>query len=282
MILHKHIFSLQNGLQNAAITGKRIGFIPTLGALHKGHLSLIMQSKKECDVTVCSIFINPAQFNDKDDFEKYPRTIEHDILMLEQAKTDILFYPSIEDIYPNNEEQFKNYNLGYLENILEGHYRPGHFQGVCRVVHQFLKIINPHFVYLGMKDYQQCLVLRKMNEELDIPVNIKLCSTMREYDGLAMSSRNFRLNETARINATAIYKALSFIKQNINNKDIAQLKAEATAKILKGGFTKVDYVEICDAVTLKPVTESNNTKQKIALAAAFINDVRLIDNLLLN
>ncbi len=283
MILFKHIISLRHHLQQLKIKNQKIGFVPTMGALHRGHLSLIEQSKMQSDVTVCSIFVNPSQFNDSRDFEKYPRTPERDILMLAQQKTDILFYPEVKDIYPENlQHTHIHYNLGELENILEGYYRPGHFQGVCRVVHQLLKIIEPDTLFLGRKDYQQCLIIKKLVDDFHLPVEIEICTTAREPDGLALSSRNFRLSHAARKKATGIYKALSFIKENIKVKDVSYLKKEAQAIILNHGFDKIDYVEICDASALKPVSNIENGEAVVALVAAFIEDVRLIDNLLLN
>ena len=281
MRLFKNIGPLKYCLQKFRDKKYSIGFVPTMGALHAGHLSLIQQCKKECEITVCSIFVNPAQFNDPKDFEKYPVTIENDILFLEANKTDILFWPSAKEIYPNGLTNLHHYDLGYLENILEGYYRPGHFQGVCNAVHCLLEIIRPDKIFLGQKDYQQCLVLKKMMDSLFPDISLAIVNTIRETNGLAMSSRNMRLSEETRVRAGAIYQSLQFIKQNIFNKPGEELKQEAMKNILTKGFDKVDYVEVCDAETLLPAPAPPENKKLIALVAAFIDGVRLIDNLLI-
>ncbi|HRI21658.1 MAG TPA: pantoate--beta-alanine ligase [Panacibacter sp.] len=259
-----------------------MGFVPTMGALHSGHLSLINKSRTGGNITVSSIFVNPTQFNDKKDYDKYPVTIENDILLLNKVHTDILFLPSVTEIYPNGLTPAKEYNLGYLEKILEGFYRPGHFQGVCRVVHRLLEIIQPDDLYMGQKDYQQCLVVQKLIDTYQLQTRLHIIATEREDNGLAMSSRNLRLSGPAKEKATAIYKTLNFIKQHISTLSLNELKETAASMIINGGFQKLDYVEICDAKTLMPVKEFNDKTKFVALAAAFIDDVRLIDNLLLN
>ena len=261
---------------------KRIGFVPTMGALHDGHLSLIKESKRSDDITVCSIFVNPTQFNDKKDFEKYPVTIENDIYLLEKEKTEILFIPSVEEIYPEGLNFTSSYNLGYLETILEGYYRPAHFQGVCRVMHKLLGIIQPDDLFMGQKDYQQCMVIKKLIESYNLKAHLNIVPTQRENSGLAMSSRNLLLSDAAKQKATTIYKALNFIKNNLSNMPLHHLKDEAKSILLTAGFEKIDYIEICDANTLMPLTEYNNKTKMVALAAAFIEGVRLIDNLILN
>jgi pantoate--beta-alanine ligase len=281
MILFKKSVPLTEHLKRLDCNKVSLGFVPTMGALHNGHISLIEKAKKECDIVVCSIFVNPVQFNNKNDFEKYPVTIENDILLLEENAADILFLPSVKEVYPEGTGELQHFELGYLENILEGFYRPNHFQGVCNVVHRLLNIVSPHAIFLGQKDYQQVLVLKKMMQLFHPHTKILIGETLREADGLAMSSRNMRLNEDARKNATAIYAALQYIKQNIAKNSFEILTQHAKEMILNNGFDKVDYIEICDAETLQPVNAFAPQKKLIALAAAFINDVRLIDNLLL-
>ncbi len=281
MILFKTIRPLQTKLEKLRNNKLKIGFVPTMGALHTGHLSLIKEAEKQCDIVVCSIFVNPTQFNDKNDFDKYPVTIEQDIFLLETNKTGILFLPSVNEIYPQGTAHLQHFELGYLENILEGKYRPGHFQGVCNVVHRLLNIVHPGILFLGRKDYQQYLVVKKMMQDFYPSINIKAVDTARETSSLAMSSRNMRLSEAARTKATAIYQSLQFIQQHITERDVDWLKERAKEKILQGGFDKIDYVEICDTETLLPVTVAGPGKKLIALAAAFIEDVRLIDNILL-
>jgi len=281
MIIFKHAQSLAKHILTLHEKGQTIGFVPTMGALHNGHLSLINQSRTTCSSTVCSIFINPTQFNDPKDFEKYPVTIENDILLLERAGTDILFLPSVAEIYPAGLTSPIHYELGYLENILEGFYRPGHFQGVCQVVHTLLKIVVPDYIFLGQKDYQQCMVIQKLISLFSLPVILKPGDTLREADGLAMSSRNLRLSPASRQKAVAVYQALNYIKMHIKTTDIQQLKQDAIQIIEQAGFNKIDYVEICDAATLLPVEEAGNGKPLVVLAAAFLDGVRLIDNIII-
>jgi len=281
MILFKKAQSLTEYLQKLKSQNVSVGFVPTMGALHNGHISLIKKAKKECDIVVCSVFVNPVQFNNKTDFEKYPVTIEQDILLLEENKTDILFLPSVKEIYPNGTDKLQHFDLDYLENILEGFYRPGHFQGVCNVVHRLLSIVEPNKIFFGQKDYQQTLVAKKIIHQFHQQTKMIVEATLREKDGLAMSSRNMRLSNDARKKATAIFKALQYIRQNIATKNFEELKKEATEIILKNGFDKIDYIEICDAENLEAVNHFTKQKKLIALIAAYIEDVRLIDNLLI-
>jgi pantoate--beta-alanine ligase len=280
MIIFKKVSDLQQYL--AKKTGQT-GFVPTMGALHKGHISLVENSKKENQSTVCSIFVNPVQFNDPKDFEKYPVTIENDIRVLETAGCDILFLPSVNEVYPKGVMQNILYNLGYLETILEGRYRPGHFQGVCMVMDRLLDIVSCQNLYIGQKDYQQCMVIKKLVaiKELDSSLRVNICPTLREQDGLAMSSRNMRLNEEDRQTATTIYKTLCYLHDNYKNVNIAQLKKTGEQILIKNGF-KPDYVEIADAENLELLNEWDGKKKAVAVIAAFLNDVRLIDNMILN
>src|SRR3954447_20051961 len=273
MIIYKKALHLKNTLQRLKDQGKKIAFIPTMGALHDGHLALIKQSKTIDGATVCSIFVNPTQFNDKKDFEKYPLTIENDVYLLERANTEILFAPSIDEIYPEGLQTNFSYDLGYLETILEGFYRPGHFQGVCRVMHRLLTIIHPDDLFMGQKDYQQCMVIKKLIDLYKLPTHLHMVPTQREESGLAMSSRNLRLSGEVKQNAAAIFKALNFIKKNIASLPISALKEKASAIILDAGFENIDYIEICDANTLISLNEIQKTKM-VALVAAFLHDVR--------
>ncbi len=260
-----------------------IGFVPTMGALHQGHISLIQESKHHNSITVCSIFVNPAQFNDPKDFEKYPITIERDIEMLEMADCDVLFLPSVSEIYPEGFSEAKQYDLGFLETVLEGKYRPGHFQGVCRVVERLLEIVVPNNLYLGQKDYQQCMVIahlvKLMDQQSNIQINI--CPTLREASGLAMSSRNMRLSEKEKNIALTIFQSLELIKNKLAQGDINELKREAIIMLEQKGF-RIDYVEIADANTLTPITEWDGKQKLVALIAVYLNEVRLIDNMILN
>lgn len=283
MILFKKEKDLRNYLAAAREKGKKTGFVPTMGALHEGHISLLRQAKQAGGLTICSLFVNPTQFNDPKDYEKYPVTIEKDIRLLETAGCDLLFYPGVEEIYPRGTGNQPHYELGYLETVLEGRYRPGHFQGVCAVVHRLLDMVQPDHLYLGQKDYQQCMVIGKLLAltGMDRQTQVEIAPTMRENDGLAMSSRNLRLHAAERLKAPAIYQALSFIKDNLQPGGLDQLKQQAVSQLADAGF-KVDYIEIADAGSLATVNRWDGRQKLVALAAAFLGDVRLIDNLLLN
>jgi pantoate--beta-alanine ligase len=280
MILLKKAREINNYLSQQKQKGSQSGFVPTMGALHAGHLSLIEASKKQNDITICSIFINPTQFNDPKDFEKYPITIENDIYLLEKAGCDIVFLPSAEEIYPNGTLENFHYDLGYLENILEGKYRPGHFQGVCQVIDHLLKIILPTNLYLGQKDYQQCMVLKRLIEIIGLKTKIIISPTLRETDGLAMSSRNMRLSATERKQAVSIYETLSLIKNELKPGNLGLLKQKAFDHLSSKGF-KIDYIEIANAATLNSIENWNGETKLVALCAAFLHEVRLIDNMLL-
>ncbi len=281
MILYKYKKDIEHKINELKQQGKSIGFVPTMGALHQGHLSLIEASREQNDVTICSVFVNPTQFNDINDFKKYPVTIETDILLLTEQGNDILFLPSVEEMYPKGTNGIEHYELGELETLLEGKYRPGHFQGVCQIVNRLFNIVKPHRAYFGQKDYQQCMVIKKMVEIKQLPVEIVVHPTIREKNGLAMSSRNLHLSEEDKEKATIIYKTLSYIKANKSEVDLITLKQEAAQMLMDNGFERIDYVEISDAETLKPLHNISDSKGAVALVAAFIGGVRLIDNLLL-
>ena len=260
-----------------------LGFVPTMGALHQGHGELIKKSSEENDLTILSIFVNPTQFNDQADFEKYPITLEKDIAMLEAAGCDVLFLPAVKQIYPDGVHPQMNYELGYLETVLEGKFRPGHFQGVCTVVHRLLDIVLPHNLYLGQKDYQQCMVIRKLVALIkqEEKINVVVCPTLREADGLAMSSRNLRLGKNERETAAVIYHSLGLIQKKLQKGDTTAIVKEAHSILEKAGF-KIDYVEIADARNLSLVTKWDGRQKITALIAAYLNHVRLIDNMTLN
>jgi pantoate--beta-alanine ligase len=281
MRLFKKLTDLQRFLNNERGKGSKIGFAPTMGALHPGHLSLISKSNEQNACTVSSIFVNPAQFNDPKDFEKYPVTIEKDIDLLEKAGCHVLFLPAVDEIYPGGIQPVEHYDLGFLETVLEGPYRKGHFQGVCMVVHRLLDIVRPDNLYLGQKDYQQCMVIKKLIELIHAPVNVTICPTLREDDGLAMSSRNMRLNEAERKKAVTIFQALHFIKANFEKESLENIITKVKEKLKAGGF-KTDYVAIADADTLEILNDWDAKRKVVALAAAYLNEIRLIDNMVLN
>ncbi len=280
MILFKKATDITSYMLKNKESGNPIGFVPTMGALHQGHISLISTSKEAGCVTVCSIFVNPTQFNDAKDFNNYPSTIEKDIDTLERAGCDVLFLPSVAEMYPASTQNMQSYDLGYLETVLEGRYRPGHFQGVCMVMHRLLSIINADELYLGQKDYQQCMVINKLVELEKIKTTINICPTLRENGGLAMSSRNMRLSDKDKKQAHKIFETLSYVKNNIRPGGLTALKQVAVNDLIDAGF-KVDYVEIVDADNLEIIEPWDGHKKPVVLAAAFLGDVRLIDNLLL-
>ena len=281
MVLFKKADALTAYLENARKEGKSIGFVPTMGALHAGHISLLEASKKENTLTVVSVFVNPAQFNDPKDFEKYPVTIEKDIEWLSAAGCDTLFWPAVEEIYPAGYDQPIHYDLGYLETVLEGKYRPGHFQGVCRVMDRLLSIVRPRNLYMGQKDYQQCMVVNRLLGLTGSPVVLQTCPILREQDGLAMSSRNTRLSPPQRERASTISRALRHLKQEIRPGKTEPVIAEALDMLNRQAF-KVDYVAIADAQTLQLIDDWDGRQKIVALIAAFQQEVRLIDNMLLN
>lgn len=260
---------------------KTIGFVPTMGALHKGHLALINKSKKLCDVTVCSIFINPAQFNNSTDFEKYPITIDADIALLKSIDCNILYMPTVVEMYPPNFE-IKIFELGFLDQMWEALYRTGHFQGVCKVMDRFLDIIYTHHLWMGQKDYQQCLVVMKLLEITNRKnILFHRINTIREKSGLALSSRNKRLSIESKKNATALFDVLKNIKEQFQSENFTNLCRKAKNYLLQHGFDEVEYVAIVDAETLLMKELYQHNHKYVAIAAAWINGVRLIDNLLL-
>ena len=264
-------------LQQSRDSGKTIGFVATLGALHQGHLSLIEQARQKSNEVVCSIFVNPTQFNDPKDLEKYPRTIEADIALLEQAECDILFNPPVSEIYDGNEQW--HLNIGEAEFLLEGKFRPGHYQGVTHVVYILFGIVKPDFAFFGQKDYQQFMIISQMVEQLHIPVKLVMCAIMREPDGLAMSSRNVHLTPDDRRHALILSKALNWVKTNFERSNIGLLKKQAEQMISAEPDVELDYFEIVAGDTLHPADE--NSKKIVSLVAAKVGKTRLIDNVIL-
>jgi pantoate--beta-alanine ligase len=268
---------IQQYLQQLSAQGNAIGFVPTMGALHAGHLSLIKQAQQNNDIAVCSIFVNPTQFTDPADLEKYPRPITSDIAKLEQVNCDVLFNPAVDEIYATHEQW--HLNLGQLEHLLEGKFRPGHYQGVTQVVYKLFNIVKPDTAFFGQKDYQQFLVVSKMVELLNMPVKLVMCPIERETDGLAMSSRNVHLTTDDRQHALVLSKALNQVKSNFDPQNIPALKAEAEKLITAEPGTVLEYFEIVNGDNLHPANQ--NTKNIVALVAVRVGKTRLIDNTLL-
>ena len=249
-----------------------------MGALHQGHLSLIEAAQQQNDVIVCSIFVNPTQFNDPKDLEKYPRTIEADTKLLEQVNCDILFNPEVNEMYDGNEHW--HLNIGETEHLLEGEFRPGHYQGVTQIVNKLFNIIDPNASYFGQKDYQQFLIISKMVSMLNMPVKMVMCPIKRETDGLAMSSRNVHLTPADRQHALVLSKTLNWLSENFNRHNIPALKKEAAQLINAEPGVELDYFEIADGDTLNQADEASKTI--VALVAAKVGKTRLIDNVVVS
>ena len=265
-------------LKNA---GKSVGFTPTMGALHEGHYSLIRQSLLETDISICSIFVNPTQFNNSDDLNKYPRTLDEDCQGLEKAGCHIVFAPSIDEIYPDGPENYKvELDLGGLDRRMEGEHRPGHFEGVVQVVKRLIDIVGCDRLYMGQKDFQQFTIIQHMIDRLRLPVLLVVCATLRESDGLAMSSRNRRLSEYHREKASIIYRVLNKAKEWILTKSIEEIEATAMEYMAIPDF-KPEYFSLVDGKTLLPLQSIQKGQMIVACTAVWAGDVRLIDNMIL-
>jgi pantoate--beta-alanine ligase len=272
---------LQDYLETARFNQQKIALIPTMGALHAGHISLLNYAKPLSDITVCSIFVNPTQFNDPKDLEKYPRPIEQDIALLEAANCTILFLPTVEEMYPDQDEKW-HINLQGLDEIWEGKMRPGHFQGVTQVVYKLFNLVQPDIACFGQKDFQQVMVIEQMIKEKALPITIALCPIIRDDNGLALSSRNMRLSEQGKQQALALFRTLQFIKNNVQKIDLPELKKMATNQLETSDGIALEYLAICETTTLQEATVIENNKQYVALVTARVEDVRLIDNMILN
>ena len=257
--------------------GKKIGFAPTMGALHQGHLSLYKAAKKENDEVISSIFVNPTQFNNPDDFQKYPKTLEKDLELLEKAGVDAVYVPNVEEMYPDGLNS-KKYDFDGLENEMEGKYRPGHFDGVGTIVEELFRQVQPHNAYFGEKDYQQLAIIKKMVEKTKLPVKIHGVPTLREEDGLAMSSRNVRLTETQRKEATIIYETLEKVKEWFKVISLEEIKQKVT-DIFRNSNFELEYFVIADEKTLKEANAIDENKEYRAFIVAYAGEVRLIDNM---
>jgi pantoate--beta-alanine ligase len=269
------IKSLKSLIKVAKKNQQSIGFVPTMGALHQGHLKLVKQAKSECDLVIVSIFINPTQFNNQEDFDKYPSTLDKDLELIEGIG-DIAFVPSIEEIY--NNYNIKEFDFGTLEDVMEGPNRPGHFKGVANVVKRLFEITEADFAYFGEKDFQQLCIIRKMVIIENIDINIKPVETERNEKGLALSSRNIRLSTDGIEKASLIYKTLLKAKEDIlQNKMIRKTCEKATSALEQKGF-KIEYLEVRDHETLA-ITKDTNFENARIFIVAWLEGVRLIDNL---
>lgn len=276
MLVFRHKTDLIQYIEKVKAEAKCIGFVPTMGALHAGHLALVSAALAQCDIVISSIFVNPIQFNNPEDLKKYPRTFESDKKMLEEIGCHAIFYPSVEEMYPD-EEEVEQFDFGPLEMVMEGASRPGHFNGVAVVVKRLFQLVQPDIAFFGKKDFQQLAIVRELVKQIGSPVKIVGLDTVREEDGLAMSSRNRRLSAQEREKAVELSKALHFIKKNKNKLDPPELIAEANDML--SPYFRVEYIQIVDRDNLQPITSWSQTNYPVACAAAFIGAVRLIDNL---
>ena len=280
MFIFKRASQLREWISDSKANGRTTGFIPTMGALHAGHLSLVNRSKKETDTTIVSIFVNPKQFNDQEDLRKYPRPIEHDLRMLYESGVDVLFLPEIEDIYPSGDTNKIDFDPGPTANTMEGKFRPGHFEGMAEVVYRLLMITTPDQLFMGQKDFQQFAIIRKLIDWYQMPVDLVMCPTIRESNGLAMSSRNVRLSETAREKAGIIFNVLTsgkiLFEQKGHIDNIQEIALDALRRV---GFDP-EYFEVVDGYTLEKVQSIEDADQIVACCAVKVEGVRLIDNLI--
>ena len=279
MIIIRTLEELSELINSAEYRNSTVGFVPTMGALHEGHGSLITASKNDNQLVICSIFVNPTQFNKVEDLEKYPRKEKEDVAILEKLGCDFLFMPSSEEIYKNY--QFEGIDLKELETVMEGKYRPGHFQGVCQIVYRLFDLVNPTRAYFGLKDFQQVAVIKYMTSFFKLPIEIVACPTIREENGLALSSRNLRLSEIEKQDALIIFKTLDFIQKNLTQfETISELENKAL-EVFKSGKLTLEYLEIVDQNTLTLLNEKNKSNL-VACIAAYNNHIRLIDNMILS
>ncbi|MGL4363672.1 MAG: pantoate--beta-alanine ligase [Bacteroidales bacterium] len=255
---------------------KDVGFVPTMGALHQGHLSLVERSKKESQTTVVSIFVNPTQFNDKEDLERYPRTLNEDIAMLEQIGCDIVYAPTELEVYPILDTRV--FNFGFLDQVMEGKHRQGHFNGVAQVVSRLFDLIKPQRAYFGEKDFQQLVIIRAMSQQFNIPVEIVSCPIVREADGLAMSSRNVLLTSKQRAASPLISHTLFAAADKICTMELEDLRQWVITTINSNVELRVEYFEIVNALTLQAVNSFNESCSKQACIAVQVGAIRLIDN----
>jgi len=278
MKIFKKRDQLKSFLEESKKNKKTIGFVPTMGALHKGHLFLIEQAKKKNDLTVASIFVNPTQFNNQEDLDNYPKTLEKDIELLESVSCDVLFVPTIAEIYHKNVVSNK-FDFDGLEHEMEGKYRAGHFDGVGTIVKTLFEIVSPKNAYFGEKDFQQLQIIKKLVAKNQLPISIKGCAIYREKDGLAMSSRNARLSSEQRKVAPIIYKVLKKVKKKFLEETEGEISEWVENQFKNHPFLQLEYFTIADEKSLKPINIKEFDKKYRAFIAVFAGNIRLIDNI---
>jgi pantoate--beta-alanine ligase len=277
MEVFEGIDALKNKLEELKKAGKTIGFVPTMGALHEGHCSLVSQSKAETDVTIVSIFVNPTQFNDKNDLKNYPRTFDTDSQMLESLGVDYIFFPSEKEMYPTPSTEV--WDFGMLDKVMEGAHRPGHFNGVAIIVKKLFEIVMPHKAYFGLKDFQQLTIIKELVRRLQYPIDLVDCAIVRESDGLAMSSRNTLLSPEERLHAANISKILFQAQKIAPSIPLKELEKKVIDEINSDQLLSVEYFQIVDNIALQPVSSWDEPKTKVGCVAVKIGKVRLIDNI---
>ncbi len=279
MELIESLTSLREKITDLKTSKQTIGFVPTMGALHSGHIALVQEAIKECDFVICSIFVNPAQFNNAEDLEKYPRTIAADKKMLEKAGCHGLFVPSVDIMYPKHTSI--SFQFGSLERVMEGTFRPGHFSGVGLIVSKLFNLVQPDIAYFGQKDWQQVQIINCLIRDLNFPIELKIVETKRDENGLALSSRNQRLSKQGRLNASRLFQILTLGKQMLQDgKSPIQTKQYLIEKMREDLFINLEYLAIANSITLQEVEENNQDNELVICIAANIEGVRLIDNIL--
>ena len=268
---------LRTELNAQRLAGKKIGFVPTMGALHEGHASLVKLAVAENDVVVVSDFVNPTQFNDQNDLLKYPRTLEADCELLEKVGAHYVFAPSVEEIYP--EPDTRQFSYAPLDTVMEGKFRPGHFNGVCQVVSKLFMMVEPHCAYFGEKDFQQLAIIREMVKQMNFPIRIVGCPIVRESDGLALSSRNARLSDVQRVQALNISKTLFASKEYAATHTVEETQAFVEQAIAVSEGLELEYFEIVDGLTLQKIAGWDETDYAVGCITVFCGEVRLIDNI---
>lgn len=268
--------ALQALLEKHRTNNKSIGFVPTMGALHQGHLSLVEQASAHCEIVVVSIFVNPTQFNNAKDLERYPRDLETDLAALSSVQCDVVFAPDVNEVYP--EEDQRQFNFGNLETVMEGKYRPGHFNGVAQVVSRLFDMVKPDKAFFGLKDFQQLAIIREMTKQLQLPVEIVPCDIVRESDGLAMSSRNMLLADMQLKNAPAIARTLFESCNFVPDMSVEEVKNRVIESINSTEGLEVEYFEVVDGYTLQPVDNWEKSDYIVGCIAVFAGEIRLIDN----
>ena len=277
MRLIHSVVDLQNALWPLKQLQKSVGFVPTMGALHQGHMSLVKKCLESTDVCVVSIFVNPTQFNDKNDYNKYPRTLDRDVQLLEEEGVDFIFAPSEKDVYP--EPDARQFDFGLLDKVMEGKHRSGHFNGVAQVVSRLFDIVKPNKAYFGEKDFQQLAIIRSMVKQLNIPVEIIGMPILREDSGLALSSRNERLTKGQKAIATKIYATIKSSIEAVSTSSVKETIRSVIATINREEELNVEYYDIVDGYTLQPIKNWSETNYAVGCIAVFCGDVRLIDNI---